>query len=360
MKFSTALIGLVAATNILAAPVAEPAEVMVIDRRQWGGQPGGGQQGGGQQGGGQQGGGQQGGGQQGGGQQGGGQQGGGQQGGGQQGGGQQGGGQQGGGQQGGGQQGGGQQNGQPGGGQQNGQPTTGQPTTGQPATGQPSGQPTTGQPATGQPSGQPTTGAPTTGAPATGGGGNSTSGGGGSLDYKQNYNGEAGAFEGDLSTGKFSTKWNGNTDVVVGLGWKTGSARTINFEGEYSAQGSGSYLAVYGWINSPQAEFYIVESFGSFDPCSGDQAKKIGTLDADGGSYTMCTSERVNQPSITGTSTFTQYWSVRSDQRTSGSVDTGAHFEAWAKSGFGNTDFNYMVMAVEAFSGSGSASITVS
>ncbi|PVH99323.1 glycoside hydrolase family 11 protein [Periconia macrospinosa] len=176
---------------------------------------------------------------------------------------------------------------------------------------------------------------------------------------EQNYNGQAAGFEGDLATGKFSAKWNGNTDVVVGLGWKTGSARTVTFAGDYSASGSGSYLALYGWTNSPQAEYYVVESYGSFDPCSAP-AKKFGTLEADGGSYTICTSERVNQPSITGTSTFTQYWSVRSQKRTSGSIDTGKHFEAWAKSGFGNKDFNYMVMAVEAFSGSGSASITVS
>lgn len=333
MKFSASLISLVAATGILAAPVVEPAKVMTVDRRQFGG----GQQGGGQQFG--QPGGDQQFGQPGGGQQFG-------QPGGDQQNGQVGGGQQNG-QPGDGQQtqqpGGDQQNGQPGGGQQNGQPG-GDQQFGQPGDGQQNG-----QPGGGQQNGQPTTG-----------GGNSTggSGGGGSLDYKQDYNGAAGGFQGDLSTGKFSANWNGNTDVVVGLGWKTGSARTVNFEGEYSAQGSGSYLAVYGWINNPQAEYYIVEAYGSFDPCG--QANKLGTLEADGSSYTMCTSERVNQPSITGTSTFTQYWSVRSQQRTSGSVDTGAHFKAWAEHGFGNSDFNYMVMAVEAFSGSGSASITVS
>jgi len=35
--------------------------------------------------------------------------------------------------------------------------------------------------------------------------------------------------------------------------------RTINFSGSYSPGSSGSYLAVYGWINNPQAEYYIVE-----------------------------------------------------------------------------------------------------
>lgn len=113
----------------------------------------------------------------------------------------------------------------------------------------------------------------------------------------------------------------------------------ITYDATYSAAGSGSYLAVYGWINSPQAEYYIVESYGelklgvtylptgrlltlsssfkgSYNPCSG--VTTLGTVSSDGGSYTVCTDTRTNEPSITGTSTFTQYWSVRTTQRTSG------------------------------------------
>lgn len=132
---------------------------------------------------------------------------------------------------------------------------------------------------------------------------------------------------------------------------------TITYNAQYSAAGSGSYLAVYGWVNSPQAEYYVVESYGSYNPCAG--ATSIGSVTSDGGSYDMCTDTRTNEPSITGTSTFTQYWSVRSTQRTSGSVTMSNHFSAWAKSGFGS-DYNFQVMAVEAFSGSESASVTVS
>jgi len=178
------------------------------------------------------------------------------------------------------------------------------------------------------------------------------------IDYVQNYNGDAGGFTYDEGAGTFSANWNGNTDVVVGLGWKTGTARTINYDAQYSASGSGSYLAVYGWTNTPQYEYYIVESFGSFDPCSGQTS--FGTVEADDGTYTMCTSPRNNAPSITGTSTFTQYWSVRQTQRTSGTITVQTHWDAWAKNGFSASDNNYQVMAVEAFSGSGSASVTIS
>lgn len=87
------------------------------------------------------------------------------------------------------------------------------------------------------------------------------------INYVQNYNGKAAGFQSNLSTGKFSLKWNSGTDVVAGLGWTTGSARyelsnpdqhmqwltfgrTIKYSGNYSPGNSGSYLAVYGWINS--------------------------------------------------------------------------------------------------------------
>ena len=120
--------------------------------------------------------------------------------------------------------------------------------------------------------------------------------------------------------------------------------RTINYSGSYSPGNSGSYLAVYGWINNPQAEYYIVESYGSFNPCSSG-VTQLGTVQSDGATYTLCTDTRTNQPSITGTSTFTQYWSVRNSKRTSGTITTKNHFAAWAKHGFGNSNFNYQVSA---------------
>ena len=165
-----------------------------------------------------------------------------------------------------------------------------------------------------------------------------------------------------------------NSDQFVQ--WLT-FGRTIKYSGTYSPGNSGSYLAVYGWINNPQAEYYVVESYGSFNPCSGG-VTKLGTITSDGSVYTLCTDTRTNQPSvssllhgqtilqlirlpqITGTSTFTQYWSVRQNKRTSGTVTTANHFNAWAKHGFANKNFNYQVVAVESFSGSGAASITVS
>ncbi|CAI7645794.1 unnamed protein product [Penicillium pancosmium] len=180
------------------------------------------------------------------------------------------------------------------------------------------------------------------------------------INYVQNYNGNLGDFTYNEGAGTYSMYWeNGvSSDFVVGLGWTTGSSKSITYSASYSASGSGSYLAVYGWVNSPQAEYYIVEDYGSYNPCS--SATSLGTVSSDGATYQVCTDTRTNEPSITGTSTFTQYFSVRQSPRTSGTVTVANHFNFWAKHGFGNSNFNYQVVAVEAWSGAGSASVTIS
>nr|ACR54951.1 xylanase III/CBM9 fusion protein [synthetic construct] len=180
------------------------------------------------------------------------------------------------------------------------------------------------------------------------------------INYVQNYNGNLGDFTYDESAGTFSMYWEDgvSSDFVVGLGWTTGSSNPITYSADYSASGSSSYLAVYGWVNYPQAEYYIVEDYGDYNPCS--SATSLGTVYSDGSTYQVCTDTRTNEPSITGTSTFTQYFSVRESTRTSGTVTVANHFNFWAQHGFGNSDFNYQVVAVEAWSGAGSASVTIS
>ncbi|KAK0250921.1 hypothetical protein LTR91_003048 [Friedmanniomyces endolithicus] len=181
----------------------------------------------------------------------------------------------------------------------------------------------------------------------------------GGINYVQNYNGGAANFKYNEGAGTYSANWNGNTDFVVGLGWSTGAARSITYSASYSAGGSGSYLSVYGWVNSPQVEYYIVENYGDYNPCSSG-VTQLGSVYSDGSSYTVCTDQRTNQPSITGTSTFHQFWSVRQSRRNSGTVTVGNHFNYWRQHGNFGTSYNFQVFAVEAFNGQGSASVTVS
>nr|CDS82491.1 glycoside hydrolase family 11 enzyme [uncultured eukaryote] len=125
--------------------------------------------------------------------------------------------------------------------------------------------------------------------------------------------------------GSYSVTWSGNGNWVGGKGWNPGSARNIGYTADYRPNGN-SYLAVYGWTTSPLIEYYVVESFGTYNPSSA--ASKKGTVSSDGGTYDVLSTQRVNQPSIQGTATFTQFWSVRQSHRTSGTVNMANHFNA--------------------------------
>ncbi|KAJ6262474.1 hypothetical protein Dda_3282 [Drechslerella dactyloides] len=161
----------------------------------------------------------------------------------------------------------------------------------------------------------------------------------------------------NLAGGAYSVVWQSGGNFVGGKGWKPGGRRTVTFSGSYNPNGN-SYLAVYGWTRSPLIEYYIVESYGNYNPGSGGTRK--GSINVDGSNYDVYTSQRVNQPSIDGTQTFMQFWSVRQSKRSSGSVNVGAHFDAWRNLGMNlGTSFDYMIMATEGYFSSGSATITV-
>ncbi|CAI6018705.1 unnamed protein product [Clonostachys chloroleuca] len=161
----------------------------------------------------------------------------------------------------------------------------------------------------------------------------------------------------NLAAGKYRVSWSGNGNSVGGKGWNPGrSARGIGYSGTYSPNGN-SYLAIYGWMRNPLVEYYIVENFGTYDPSSG--ATVLGTVTCDGAEYTLARSMRYNAPSIEGTKTFPQYWSVRKSKRTGGTVQTGCHFDAWSKAGLAMGSHDYQIVAVEGYHSSGSAEITV-
>ncbi|KAJ2924723.1 hypothetical protein H1R20_g12366, partial [Candolleomyces eurysporus] len=159
--------------------------------------------------------------------------------------------------------------------------------------------------------------------------------------------------------GQFSIEWGNGGNLVGGKGWNPGSnTRVISYSGSYSYNGN-SYLAVYGWTRNPLIEYYIIENFGNYNPSTGADNK--GTVTVGGAVYDMAVSTRVNQPSIDGTATFQQFWSVRRSKRTGGTVDVGAHFRAWANAGMRlGTQHNYQIVACEGYFSTGSCSITVS
>jgi endo-1,4-beta-xylanase len=101
-----------------------------------------------------------------------------------------------------------------------------------------------------------------------------------------------------------------------------------------------------------------LEDLGTYNPASSLTYK--GSVTSDGSEYLIYEGVRTNEPSIEGTATFNQYWSIRQSKRTSGTVTTANHFNAWTSLGLTMGTFNYQIVATEGYDSSGTSTVTVS
>jgi endo-1,4-beta-xylanase len=163
------------------------------------------------------------------------------------------------------------------------------------------------------------------------------------------------------SGGTFSCQWSNINNALFRKGKKFNETQThqqignisVTYGCDYQPNGN-SYLCVYGWTSDPLVEYYIVDSWGSWRPPG---ASSKGTITVDGGTYDIYETTRVNQPSIKGTATFQQYWSVRTSKRTSGTISVSEHFKAWENRGMPLGKMYEVALTVEGYQSSGSANV---
>jgi endo-1,4-beta-xylanase len=178
----------------------------------------------------------------------------------------------------------------------------------------------------------------------------------------------------------FSVEWNNAHDFLgrVGLFWGNGGPYTAygNLYAVFSytrsvrgTAGNYSYIGIYGWSRNPSAanadakliEYYIVEDwFGNQwesdtgplgTPTTGGSV--VGSYTMDDAAYQVIKNVRINEPSIDGTKTFTQYFSVRQSPRKEGVISIAEHFKQWDALGMKLGNMYECKFLVEAGGGTG-------
>jgi len=166
--------------------------------------------------------------------------------------------------------------------------------------------------------------------------------------------------------GTFIASWSGPNDFLVGVGYYYGEQGTSLDGKEYNCYfkhdklGSGggyNYICVHGWMVNPLIEFFIIDDWYN-KPSAGILGQRKGEVTVDGDTYEIWQNTRVNQPSILGTQTFPQYYSVRKNPRQSGRIHVSTHFNNWARVGMTLGKLYDLRYYVEVGGGSGSLDCT--
>jgi len=161
--------------------------------------------------------------------------------------------------------------------------------------------------------------------------------------------------------GGFKCKWNNAGDAIFRTGKHFDELLThsqignieVDYGISYFSRG-GSYMGVYGWTIDPLVEFYIVEN-GIINCFHYIDHKAIIKINE--GSYKIYEFSKKKSPSIIGISDFKQYWSVRTNNRSSGTVNVSEHFNAWEKMGMRLGTIHEIASFVEGIQSSGAAEV---
>ncbi len=166
--------------------------------------------------------------------------------------------------------------------------------------------------------------------------------------------------------GTYKASWSNTGDFLARVGFKYNEDKTYSELGpidayfNWSKQGSAggyNYIGIYGWTVDPLVEYYIVDDWFN-KPGANLLGQRKGEFTVDGDTYEIYQNTRVQQPSIKGTSTFPQYFSVRKSSRSCGHIDITAHFKKWEELGMKMGKMYEAKVLVEAGGGTGSFDVS--
>lgn len=166
--------------------------------------------------------------------------------------------------------------------------------------------------------------------------------------------------------GAFTTEWNCSEpqgDFIACRGIDLNSTKKYDsylrfgceFDVDWTVSENGNArLCVYGWTQDPLVEYYIVEDWKNW--CPPGTGSPLAQFTTDGSVYSIYKVIRTSY-TIEGYKPYTQYWSVRQTNRTSGTVDISKHFDAWEKLGLQTGNLYNVSLNVEAWESSGRADV---
>lgn len=169
----------------------------------------------------------------------------------------------------------------------------------------------------------------------------------------------------------FAASWSDVEDFLARVGLDFDETRTHqqigNIWAEFSATQTGSeegltYIGMYGWTVDPLREFYILDDWGATKPgglaSDGSPRDEVGTLEIDGETYDVWKKTREEKPSIQGTATFDQYFSIRRTARSCGRISVSEHFSGWEDLGLPFGKLYEVKLLVESQFNTGSVEFT--
>jgi len=190
----------------------------------------------------------------------------------------------------------------------------------------------------------------------------------GSFGWSIWSSGSGGCITPSGNTAAFKATWANAGDFLARMGFQWNETKTYDQFGDVSADyaytktgtaGGYSFIGIYGWSNNPLIEYYIVDDwFGTGSAPTGGGTLK-GTFSSDSGTYKVYTHQQVNQPSIHGTTTFMQFFSIRQTPRQCGHISISDHYKEWKSLGMDLGKMYEAKLLIEAGGGSGSIDYSV-